>query len=100
MLHTAFAVQVAVPPPVSYTHLDVYKRQAYALDSQRCGAGDMHGWTIAAAYRNRVDKALLAHNDFDFPAACIRQGQRSGQRQTVQGQRSVRICLLYTSRCV
>ena len=64
---------------------------AYALDSQRCGAGDMHCWTIAAAYRNRVYKALLAHNDFDFPAACIRQGQRSGQRQTVQGQRSVRI---------
>ena len=59
---------------------------AYALDSQRRGAGDLYRWTIVAAYRNRVYKALLAHNDFDFPAACIRQGQRSGQRQTVQGQ--------------
>ena len=59
---------------------------AYALNSQRRRAGDLHRWTIAAAYRNRVYKALLAHNDFDFPAACIRQGQRSSQRQTVQGQ--------------
>ena len=73
---------------VSYTHLDVYKRQAHAGD-QGSGAG-----SDPLLRAVRLDQTVVAVH---YPAAGA--GAPAIQGRPRQAGRSVR-CLLYTSRCV
>ena len=66
---------------VSYTHLDVYKRQTYRLDSSLEGSFQMWNryfdWDVGALY------------------------SQNKQRQVTFGNlNTINTCLLYTSRCV
>ena len=69
-------------PPVSYTHLDVYKRQRwdYASGEELLALCEREHVTIAQAFRAREE------------ALCAKQGTEAGI--------DAYLCLLYTSRCV
>ena len=64
--------------PVSYTHLDVYKRQ-----------GDDEG----ASRNTQGDSRAVAEAEVD-------QAKNDAQGEAEAQGKQVRLCLLYTSRCV
>ena len=88
----ALAAAALCPGAVSYTHLDVYKRQAYPVGVSRAG-GDMHG------YSERKDAHLKRLRRIE--------GQVRGVSRMVEEDQycidvltQLSACLLYTSRCV
>ena len=93
------------PASVSYTHLDVYKRQ----DQQQRSAE--HGQTPLSGERGHQEEQRDKHRD---PGKNLLAGNgrvhagvgRSGETPVVVRERGIAIepeadtCLLYTSRCV
>ena len=87
--------------PVSYTHLDVYKRQAFGPDRLELGEGArifsgrlhyvdlLQGRVFATDARPGAAIEVLA--DLAWPVGAVAP-DRDGHRITA--------CLLYTSRCV
>ena len=69
-----------IPAPVSYTHLDVYKRQVHAV-------GEAH----QQAHQHRPDEMPFAQSDAPPGLGAATAGLAAVDMPT---------CLLYTSRCV
>ena len=92
---------LAARGPVSYTHLDVYKRQdRFYLEVQRTSrVGDEEYLHAAVALADRVEAPLVATNDVRF----IKQDDFEAHETRVcigEGRTLDDPCLLYTSRCV
>ena len=79
--------------PVSYTHLDVYKRQVSARDRVRC---PVHG------RRARHQRAALPGGVGGRvpPVRGVAREAQPRRQQRLPLHRHARACLLYTSRCV
>ena len=79
---------------VSYTHLDVYKRQAYFNDAQRQATKD--AGKIAGLDVKRIIN--------EPTAAALAYGLDNEKEQKIMvydlGGGTFDVCLLYTSRCV
>ena len=93
------ALSVPAKDPVSYTHLDVYKRQGVhrvalgrGRQSGACGGSQRRS---QRTLRHRHDLCLgqRRHRDLDRAEASAQTVDRTGGRHP-------RACLLYTSRCV
>ena len=69
--------------PVSYTHLDVYKRQELGLTLPLTMYVARHSWASIA-------------RDEGIPISVISEGMGHDSESTTQ----IYLCLLYTSRCV
>ena len=82
--------------PVSYTHLDVYKRQEGLRDHGRpcCGGTGARGGQELIRSVSGPTRRDGPHGGLGDPAAEV------GQRGDVLDQRDDGGCLLYTSRCV
>ena len=78
--------------PVSYTHLDVYKRQALraTVRAQKAAAEQ-----AAETYRKTLITAGSEVED-----ALIAYGNYTSQMQYLHKENNANSCLLYTSRCV
>ena len=86
--------------PVSYTHLDVYKRQAQSLAKKVYE-------TELATWQGRLSE-LMRHPDFRKRALILAfegsdaagKGGAIRRITSAMDARQYQICLLYTSRCV
>ena len=88
--------QVHGSVPVSYTHLDVYKRQLYSIAVQKCLAQRLHGPFILC---DSFPEPFLDLEDKDLPHLAVGNDEPvSGVCLPGLGQ--IAGCLLYTSRCV
>ena len=84
--------------PVSYTHLDVYKRQRYMWDFS----------VIKDLLMNPVYTGAIASQKKDYRFKIGTIGEKKpedwivveGQHEPLIDRMSFDICLLYTSRCV
>ena len=58
-----------MPVPVSYTHLDVYKRQILVLDDGKIDAFDSHENLLKsnAIYQEIYESQIKGGGDFDQP---------------------------------
>ena len=75
--------------PVSYTHLDVYKRQGFAAAFYRLQ--DFKGINMLADIGNGTMNIMYINNSRPLEKKC--STEKYGTHQCV-------LCLLYTSRCV
>ena len=85
--------------PVSYTHLDVYKRQTYSLvDEEQIGR--------IGKYLNQAERVFVCGKGSSGLAASemelrfMRIGVDIDSLQDSDRMRMQAVCLLYTSRCV
>ena len=82
------------PSPVSYTHLDVYKRQDESLDLLKAGvSADSPAAAVYAVVSTQVRAGKIAEA----------RGYLDGELQKKPKDPVLRLlsgCLLYTSRCV
>ena len=84
---------------VSYTHLDVYKRQFYTL-------GCKVNFCETEALQTLFEKAGYTVTDFNRPAdlyvinTCTVTGMSDHKSRKAIRRARRRSCLLYTSRCV
>ena len=76
--------------PVSYTHLDVYKRQQYDLPHPKTR-------TVTA---DEVKAGAYRDLPFSYPVAMKPANSVEWLNIDFEGRRKAYICLLYTSRCV
>ena len=94
-------------PAVSYTHLDVYKRQvvdgAADTDAEQQAKGEQQGQRQAAlALRVGVDPiggGVFAGQFDDARRKTTLLGTKTSRRK-LDGLEAPGVCLLYTSRCV
>ena len=100
------AQALADPEPVSYTHLDVYKRQGYLADQHNVSARTLWNWYAQyrkLGYAGLVDRVRSDKGKSRFLKA--HPAVRAYLENKYLGERlSIRLvyqaCLLYTSRCV
>ena len=105
------------PDPVSYTHLDVYKRQADAI-SEAVPAGQVIAtlvgffavyaliyiaWirSVVKTVKKGPDVYLSGSEGRNGEAPAVSDGGRAAQGSAAAAKEvGTRCCLLYTSRCV
>ena len=83
--------------PVSYTHLDVYKRQAMHTYEAATAALAGLSATAAGILAQRRRAAALAEAGPDASRTVQERLLTEAQAAVVD---EIRLCLLYTSRCV
>ena len=100
--------------PVSYTHLDVYKRQVYggsdttasnihlASTSITMNGGTVYNITGGNKTKNEkaCDYSIIDQVTLDIKGGVITLGVYGIDNQNTAFGTDVRNCLLYTSRCV
>ena len=81
-------------PPVSYTHLDVYKRQG-TTSGITVAAGATLTFPYTCTFASKPASAVT-----NTATATWTAGMPYGTTGTASGTASATFCLLYTSRCV
>ena len=103
-----------IETPVSYTHLDVYKRQQYVciynILIHKCEDLSVMVimetpcqkavWDLVPAIRASLAIELVNKGQSQATSAKLLGIAPSAVSQYIMGKRGYRICLLYTSRCV
>ena len=93
------------PPPVSYTHLDVYKRQPYfeyAIETVYNGGTIDQDWCKGIADGSVVMTTLnekICAKGTAEKVAEVEKALKDGTLQVFDTSKFT-VCLLYTSRCV
>ena len=93
----AFDEVMTVFEPVSYTHLDVYKRQDLHRVPQR---GSQHAVVLTVAVCAELLKRLFVSRLHKAPHEKVHKQPDHDCRQELDQQHRPDVCLLYTSRCV
>ena len=99
---TNCAESIKTPIPVSYTHLDVYKRQVVKAYSSAVGAGEF----VSEIFGAEADELRRRGGDGGEFGATTGRPRRMGwfdavaSRYGCRMQGATEVCLLYTSRCV
>ena len=98
---TYLALMILVAIPVSYTHLDVYKRQAQTSFSYRVDPG---GQVLLTATRSGNGGATAPDAIATLTFRALAAGAAHIDLITIApvgaGGATINTCLLYTSRCV
>ena len=89
--------------PVSYTHLDVYKRQAGEVDRFIFGFEESYGYLAGPYVRDKdaiIGSMLICEMAAYYRSIGSSLKQRLEEIYAQYGRYLNKICLLYTSRCV
>ena len=87
---------------VSYTHLDVYKRQVYAVMADGRGTESVLGSIdqVTDQLRGKLGEALQSVQKTSVPLPNVATPSLDALRAFAVARSIVNTCLLYTSRCV
>ena len=100
-LREPYDAQVHHVNPVSYTHLDVYKRQKYTVTAGTVTLDGQDVLAMSVDERARAGLFLAMQYPVEVPGVSVSNFLRTA-KTAIDGQapKLRTCCLLYTSRCV